>query len=400
MNKNIIKKIKTSPQTPGVYLFYKKNQLLYIGKAANLKSRLQNYLKITDHKTGILNQDATRLQIIKLSSPIEALIEESRLIKKLKPQLNVYWSDDKQYFYVAFTRETFPKIFITHQPQLETRNSKLETLYIGPFTDGHALKLILRQLRRRYPHCSCKNYHFRHCLNYQIGLCLGFCCVHKNNVKSQENLKKYQSNIKIIKAILSGQKPKLLKTIINPESHWAADIVIDHRPHLQNIKNQPANPFNKMECYDISNLSGQEAVGALTTLNQTAPGDWQPDKNQFRKFKIKNPNTRDDPKMIAEILERRLNHPEWPYPDLIIIDGGITQYRAAQKILETRNLKLKTISFAKPKKEIIGLKEFSKTDRHAIENLKKTGVIEQIIQQTHNFAIRYHRHLRSKIMLN
>ena len=444
MNLAIIKKIKSTPKNPGVYLFYpptpkasaghsKNHQPLYIGKAANLKSRLNSYLKPIDIKTSVLNKEANRLKLIRCESPIAALIEESKQIKRLQPKLNVYWRDDKQYFYVAFTKEKFPRIYITHQPARHRKPGLAQALragqktsFIGPFTDGSALKLILRIIRRRYLYCTCKESHLRQCLNSQINLCPGFCCDKKNN-PTKEQTKTYDSNLKIIKSLLSGSNKKLLERITKPSDRWAAENIFSHSQYLNEMNHhraasravsgegsrrsvgsadhllvacgrpRPSSPaqrpgiagskpikpqsISKIECYDASNLSGKEAVGAMTVLVNDN-GEWKADKNQFRKFRIKTPATRDDPKMIAEIVSRRLKHTEWPYPDLIIVDGGKTQYNAVKKI--TGNLKV--IGFAKPNKQIIGL----------VDGLPVVQVIEKAIRQTHRFAISYHRHLRQK----
>jgi excinuclease UvrABC nuclease subunit len=178
--------------------------------------------------------------------------------------------------------------------------------------------------------------------------------------------------------------------------------------------------LNRVECYDISNFAGKEAVGAMTVLVKHELGiknyEWVADKSQWRKFKIKTAPTRDDPRMIAEVLERRLNHPEWQYPDLIIIDGGVTQYRAAKKVLDkflkhnpnnTKKYPNVTngsdnsdkgsgysncvlVAYPKPQKKIIGWP-------NAPEEIKKLA--ERAIYQTHNFVIRYHRQKRAKEFL-
>lgn len=105
MNPKIITKIQSSPHKTGVYIFYQNKTPLYIGKASSLKNRLKSYLKINDLKTKVLDQEADNLKYIVCHSPIEALIQESNLIKNLKPKYNVIWQDDKNYFYVAFTKK-------------------------------------------------------------------------------------------------------------------------------------------------------------------------------------------------------------------------------------------------------------------------------------------------------
>lgn len=418
MKKSIVTKIKSGPKEPGIYIFYSKNkalsmgnQALYIGKASNLRNRLRSYLKVTDLKTQSLNNEADKLEYIILRSEIEALIEESRLIKELKPKYNILWMDDKSYHYVAFTKEKFPKIFITHHSQ----NSQL----IGPFTDGAALRQAMKIIRRYFPYCTCLRPHFRDCLNAQIGRCFGYCC--KKGVLTRQHINfDYQRNIKMIKTILRGQSKKLLKFLKDEKEKQALEKIIEHRDFVridrndQNVQNKinnsiiehSASNIQRIECYDISNLSGKETVGAMTVLNKNLESktnnyDWQPDKNSYRRFKIKFASKRDDPRMIAEILERRLNHPEWPYPDLIIIDGGITQYRAAKLVISSKlqvlSSKIKLISFSKPHKFVYGWKENSIPISELSQEIRE--LIERAIYQTHNFVIRYHRQVRSRGML-
>src|SRR3989344_5299663 len=135
MKQSIVSKIQSAPKEPGIYVFYNQKTPLYIGKASNLRNRLKSYLRVADPKTHSLNNEASELKYFILRSEIEALIEESRLIQKLKPKYNILWMDDKSYYYVAFTQEKFPKIFITHK-NLKIVNSKLKISLVGPFTDN------------------------------------------------------------------------------------------------------------------------------------------------------------------------------------------------------------------------------------------------------------------------
>lgn len=459
MSTEVQAKIETSPKDPGVYIFYYKNQPLYVGKASNLKNRLRSYLKITDIKTQSLHEEATRLDYLTLRSEIEALIEESRLIKELKPKYNILWRDDKSYLYVAITRHSAmtrnsaPKIFVTHK-NLKTRLAKFKVQLIGPFTDGNALRLAMKTIRRYFPYCTCLRPHFRECLNAQIGRCAGFCCLKTTSVIAREakiatpatavrarddGRKEYARNIRKIKMILTGQSKKLLKTLTDPKEHEALGIIFEHREFLGAVgefsrsggntasSEHPAGDLarpvryqfktngksprgkkglpqeqtysgsekqfpdgSKIECYDNSNFAGKEAVGAMTALVKK-DNVWMPDKNSYRKFKIKTTPTRDDPRMIYEVVSRRLNHPEWAYPDLIIIDGGITQLNAALKAqMDCQNpeaKKIKITSFPKPQRVLLG---WPNAPKEILE------LAERAIYQTHNFVIRYHRQVRNK----
>lgn len=133
MNKKEIKirkaEISNLPKTTGVYLFYdKKGKILYIGKATNIKERVKSHFKTPAFKDGLFLEKVEKIGFKKTDSEIEALLKEAELIKKHQPKFNVLWRDDKNYFFVAVTKEDFPRIFITHQlkQKLEIRNSKLE----------------------------------------------------------------------------------------------------------------------------------------------------------------------------------------------------------------------------------------------------------------------------------
>lgn len=383
---NIIKKIKSAPKIAGVYIFYNDKSPLYVGKASNLKNRLQNYLQITDIKTKSLHQEADRLRLIKLDSNIEALIVESQLIKKLKPKYNVLFKDDKNYFYVAVTREKFPRIFITHQ-----RTDK-KSEYIGPFTEGQPLKALLRLLRKRLPYCTCKP-HFRICLNSQINNCPGYCC-DKNASPTKEEVSEYKKNIKNIKSVLTGKNKGFIKQLKDPYELLVLEKIWAHEPYLEQTQN--SLDFSTVECYDNSHLSGKEAVGAMTSWKKEL-GAWTANKNMWRKFKIRGNYTEDDPRMMEEVVSRRLNHPEWPYPDLIIIDGGITQFNAAKRALsksKVKSGKIKVVSFAKPQQLVFGLEKNPVPISRLPEEFQK--LIKMAIQNTHNFVIRYHRKIRER----
>ena len=211
--KKIVSKL---PVKPGVYFFRAlggKN--IYIGKAAWLRNRVLNYTKTEDSRIQKMIETAKSLKFITTDSDIEALILESQYIKKYRPIFNVVMRDDKQYGFVAFTKEAYPKIYVTHQPNKPAyKLTGLQADFIGPFTDIGALKTTLQYLRNIFLYCTCKQLHNNYCLNYHIGKCPGFCCLkQRNRDKGQETRDKllYRKNIKAIKNILSGNKNSLIK---------------------------------------------------------------------------------------------------------------------------------------------------------------------------------------------
>src|SRR3990167_8084559 len=356
-------KAKNLSQESGVYLFKdERRQYLYIGKATNLKSRVSSYLKTKDIRIKKMISLAKSLEHIATESDIEALILESQLIKKFRPLFNIVLRDDKQYAFVGFTKEKYPKIFITHQPE---KNHN----FIGPFTDIGALKTTLRYLRRVFPYCTCNQLHHNYCLNHHIGKCLGFCCLKSAAIKEDD--KTYTNNINAIKKILNGKKTSFVKEIKKEAEGFARkddfekaielrdkitklERIFENAKIIKNsniLKTQHSGlesllklqkPIVRIEGYDVSNIQGAHATGSMVTFVHG-----QPDKNFYRKFKIYTKQTPDDTAMLREILERRFRHEEWPFPDLILIDGGKGQVSAAVKTLKKLAIKIQIIGISK-----------------------------------------------------
>lgn len=425
------------PALPGVYFFKDaQGRIIYIGKSASLKARVKSYF-VKNALRGIKASMLTEIVNIDYKTTdteIDALILESQLIKKHRPKYNVLLKDDKNYFYVILTNDIFPKIFISHQPpKFQILNSKFYLL--GPYTDGQALKTTLRYLRKIFPYCTCKNNHNNKCLKAHLGLCLGVCCASSTNNPQQTThnkiAKDYKNNIKSIIEILSGRKKSILKrmekemkvAVKKEDFEKAAKIrdrisglknVFEHRVfryfddagkdgrNIEKIKNSLREIFgaeiNRIEFYDISNIQGQLATASMVVFD----GE-DLNKSQYRKFKIKTVFGADDPAMMEEVLKRRFKRSvseledkeKWPMPDLIIVDGGITQLGAAKMVLNfygLNNVKVASLAknpdrlFLSPLKQI-ALKDLSQDVSRLLQNLR---------DEAHRFAISYHKRLRSK----
>ncbi len=420
------KKITKAPPVPGIYIFRNSGgKELYIGKASNLKSRLGSYLRTEDARIKKMVSLSKNLDFTPTNSDIEALILESQYIKKHRPMFNVVMRDDKQYFYVEMTKEKFPRLFLTHQPSYTTptagRPSILKTDYIGPFTDGGALKATLRYLRNIFPYCTCKQKHNNYCLNYHISKCLGFCCLKKPEITSKDTVS-YRKNTNAIKAILSGKKVSLIKKLEKEMVSLAKkedfEEAIKTRTKLERLQRIFENariikdlkktesvltglkevlsleniPY-RIEAYDISNIQGQNATGSMAVFE-----NGRTNKNEYRKFKIKTLMQADDTGMLKEVLTRRFNHPEWAYPDLIIIDGGKGQLSAANSVISKFNIS--TIALTKNlnhKGGKITLTGKSINLDVLPENIK--NLILAVDAEAHRFAITYYRKLHRKGML-
>lgn len=380
--------INKAPKTPGVYVWRDAGRRpLYIGKAVNLRSRLLNYLpagrKAENVNPRILAmvENARTLTWQTTDTDIEALILESQLIKKLKPRYNIDWRDDKRYFYVSFTHEAFPRIFITHQPLARTSNR--EPSFVGPFTDGVPLKATLRILRNLFPYCTCTQKHHLRCLNAHIGKCPGFCCLRQSSSKSQ--VKSYQRNIRAIRDVLTGKRDALVRRLARTMPDTALNLLrvfqnaqINARLRLSASARQACNAPARIEGYDVANIGGQYAVGAMVVFEHGTPN-----KKEYRLFNIK--TIGGDTDMLREMLGRRMKHKNWPLPDLIIIDGGKAQLNVARAVFGNR----------------IPIAAVTKDDRHRATKIigakADQALAFAVDAEAHRFAIsRYRlRHRRS-----
>ena len=409
--------IKNLPKGPGVYMFKdQKDKFLYVGKATNLKSRVGSYLKTENSRIIKMIESAQSLEFISTESDIEALILESQLIKRFQPKFNIVMRDDKQYFFVGFSKNDMSRIYLTHQPDSDK--------YIGPFTDGNALKTTLRFLRSVFPYCTCKQLHHNYCLNYHIGKCLGFCCLKIG--ASNKDKKTYTDNIKAIEKILNGKKNSFIKELKKEASNAAktdnfgkaielrdkitklervfensrviknSDILKTHRSELESLLKMQ-KPIIHIEGYDISNIQGAHATGSMVTFIHG-----QPDKNFYRKFKIRRILSSEtygeggfgDVQMLAQILERRFRHDEWPFPDLILIDGSRGQVNVAVKTLKEMAIKIPVIGISKNERHVghqliipgrktpLLLTKLSPADRNLLLTINS---------EAHRFAINYYR---------
>ncbi len=169
------RKIKDTPHAPGVYLFKnKKNRIIYIGKAANLKNRLSSYINPQDSRNRILMAHTEDIDIIITNSDVEALTLEESLIKLNKPRYNVRLKDDKKFPYLKLTmKEEYPRIFFTRDIKPDG------SLICGPYTSARALRQTRDALCRVFKLVSCskdltKQYK-RPCLEYNLGRCSAPC---------------------------------------------------------------------------------------------------------------------------------------------------------------------------------------------------------------------------------
>ncbi|MBI2054210.1 MAG: GIY-YIG nuclease family protein [Candidatus Staskawiczbacteria bacterium] len=436
-------KLNNLPKTAGVYSFYEKNNAIYIGKAANIRIRVKNHFQQPSYRDNLFMGRITKVGYFETGSEIEALIFEANLIKKYQPKFNVMWRDDKNYFYAAIAKnkEGIPYVFITHQPDEKIQNSKSKTEYIGPFTEGVALKKTLRFFRRVFPYYTANKHPKNKCAYCHLDLCPGpyddEALRQSLRAKNGDPFFEYKKNIKKLILILKGKRNAVLNSLKKEMKNFskekefekaaktrdkifALQQIMSHTKVINSDNSGTAKviamsdiaitlakivglekPISKIECYDISNIQGKHATGSMVVFIGGRPA-----KNLYRKFHIKIEGKPNDVAMIKEILGRRLNHPEWTYPEIMLIDGGKAQLNAALKILEIENslkienckLKITIMALAKKyNKLFIEGKDkpiLLKTLPREIFNL-----ILRLRDEAHRFAITYHKKLRKKYLL-
>ena len=203
-------KIRTLPTQPGVYLYKNaEGQVIYVGKARNLRARVRSYLLAASQanaKTGTLMREAVDVDYICVANEMEALALENNLIKQRKPRFNILLRDDKTYPYVKLTLgDRFPKVFVTR------RLRKDGSAYYGPYFPGNLAYRVVELIHRSFLIPSCKvdlsRYHPRACLQYYIHRCLGPC------VKELTTPEIYAGAVKDAQLFLEGRHAELEKSL-------------------------------------------------------------------------------------------------------------------------------------------------------------------------------------------
>ncbi len=215
ININLKNTINEIPNLPGIYKYFDSNHhILYVGKAKNLKKRVNSYFQKDDHnaKTKLLVKKIHSIEFTIVNNEKDALLLENSLIKELQPKYNINLKDDKSYPYIKIFNENFPRISFTRNKIND--NSE----YFGPYTSVNNVRYIFELFRKMYPIRTCslnltkesiqKN-KFKVCLEYHIGNCLAPCVA----LQSKEN---YDANIEQIRNILGG-KTKTVRDIIKKE---------------------------------------------------------------------------------------------------------------------------------------------------------------------------------------
>jgi len=423
-------KLKTLPVSPGVYFHKDKSgDIIYVGKAANLKNRVKQYFQSTrdmDVKTRALVAEINDTDWIETESEIDALFLEAEMIKRYMPRFNILLRDDKSLIFVRIDMKSdYPHVSFTRNPADDGAE------YFGPFYNGFAVKKALRYLRRVFPYYTTAP---RNGAKPDLDSHLGLSPVGMNSDDYKANLRKLISYIKgnrkkivndieqqmkLAAKLHDFEKAAMMRNKLNSLRELQRRIMFGDREFLDISKDMALRDLTdllglsripaRIEGYDISHLSGTAVVASMVVFKNGAS-----DRGDYRKFKTRTEHN-DDFYNMSETITRRLSHKNlksWGKPDLILIDGGKGQLSAALKARDDCGQStIPFIGLAKKEEQIV-IKDISLdekklsemggysvvTDDFTLINLPNTTHIIKLLQrirdESHRFAVSYHTVLR------
>lgn len=422
-------KVRTFPQTPGVYLMKDDaGRVIYVGKAKQLRSRASSYfLKAAgeEPRTAPWLHEIADIDYIECESEVDALLMEARLIKDTQPKNNKELKDDKTFPYLMVsTREDFPRVEITREPR-----DKGVKLY-GPFANVGDLRGAIQVLQRIFQFRTCsldieendeRWKWFRPCLLASINQCTAPC-----NLRISKD--DYRRDIKRLQMFLEGKRTALLKQLHKEmtaaskelefekaarirdeirmlerlddrgdlETHAQPEVFyIDPKKGLAGLRKvlKLADTPRTIEGIDIAHLSGGQTVASVVQFL-----DGLPFKPGYRRYKIRSVQGVDDFRSIHEVVARRykrLFDEGEVFPDLVLIDGGKGQLNAALAAFQEQQIEPPTmLSLAKREEEIFlpNNPDPLHLSRHAFA----LRLLQYVRDEAHRFAQHYHHMLRRK----
>lgn len=413
------------PDKPGVYFFYAGRELLYIGKATSLRSRVASYFgrDLIATRGPLLVDMVTKADKIKFEvadSVLEALILEANLIKKHQPKYNTKEKDNKSFNYVCITKDEVPKVLTIRGRSLD--KSKYKKVF-GPFPNGLQLREAMKIIRRIFPYVDDSSSKKQNTEFYkQLGL------------TPEDINKEYKNNIKNLILFFQGKKKNIISNLKKEMMLYAKKkafeqageikrkiFALEHindvalikedmeyfggstasqnrlslprpkgeaRAHTHDSSKHTTSFISRIEAYDIAHMSGQNMVGVMTVV---AGGEVE--KSEYKKFIIRTQSGANDTGALDEVLSRRFRHTEWGMPDLVVMDGSTAQINVAKRVMDRYMLKIPIVGVVKDDKHkakaIIGKEDIIKQHKKAI-------LLANV--EAHRFAISYYRKKSRKNM--
>ena len=458
MGKLIKKQLDKIEKSPGVYIFRDaKNKILYIGKARNLRARVRSYFIGSRDSRPLIPRivdETAKIGTAKTNSEVEAILLEAKLIRKIQPPYNTRQKDDKSFIYIFINfSDPIPRVRFVRQKEMllsvipakagiqKTNRFRIKSgmtiqkkdKLFGPFISATEIRKLLNYFRRIIPFRDCANSKFkryqkldRGCQWAELGKCSAPCV-------GASGIKEYRQNILKLSRLLSGGINRVKKELwremkkssVNKDYEQAAEVrdkikTIDHIKEVSMIDDYPhigiytSDVWRGMwggfmvEAVDLSNISGVYAAGSVVR----AKADYESarvefDKSGYRRFKIRTKSEPDDVGMIREVIKRRFNHSEWKFPDLLIIDGGKGQLKAAEsELISSSRLptavsngkKINLVAIAKGPtrrgEELFFSRNFDPKLKSTL--IKNKRVVKLMRDEAHRFALSYHKLLRKK----
>ncbi len=426
-------RVKSFPRTPGVYLMKDAaGRVIYIGKAANLRSRAGSYFqKGAADEPRIANWigEVADVDYIECESEVDALLMEARLIKDIQPRHNKELKDDKTFPYLMITtHEDFPRVEITREPR--DRGAKL----YGPFPNVRALRGALQVLQRIFKFRTCnldidesdpRWRWFRPCLLASIDQCTAPC-----NLRITKD--EYRRDIRRLHLVLQGKQGPLLRQLRRDmeaaakalafeeaarlrdeiamleqldqrgelETHAQPEVFyIDPKKGLAGLKKvlQLTTQPRTIEGIDVAHLQGGETVASVVRFL-----DGLPFKPGYRRYRIRSVDGPDDFRSLHEVVTRRygkMHHHGETLPDLILIDGGKGQLGAAVAAFDQQRVPRPAVISLAKKEELVFVPDKAeplRLSRHAFA----LRLLQYVRDEAHRFAQHYHHILRRKSTLD
>ena len=421
-------KLAALPDKPGCYLMRdRRGTIIYVGKAISLRKRVQSYfrpstLRNAPPKLRSMVHSVADLETITVRNEAEALLMESNLIKQYRPRFNIVLRDDKRYLALrADPRDPVPRLTTCRILRDDG------ALYFGPFPSAAVVRTVLDFTEKRYGLRKCtpiqpdvETYH--HCINDIIRFCSAPCIgrispaeyrsrfdeacaflrgerldvIEEVKARMQEAADEHEfekaAALRDTWIALREMVKQRVRVVATPEMHAA-----DARAGicgLQKLIGLPALP-TLIEGFDISNLFGTQSVASMV-----AAVDGLPDRRLYRRFRIRTVEGADDPRSIAEVIDRRYTRVRdegKPLPGLILIDGGITQLRAAREALARLGLsQVPAVGLAEEMEEIV--LDDGRPPLLLPRDSDALRVLTRLRDEAHRFALSYHRRLRNRLI--
>lgn len=421
-------KLAMLPAKPGVYLMRDRHgKVIYVGKAKSLRNRVRNYfqsatLKRSDPKIRGLINSISDLETIVVPNEAEAILTEGRLIKEYKPYYNTLFKDDKRFILLRIhLKDPYPAFRVARirKPDGAT--------YLGPYASSTAARVAKEFVETHYGLRRCRplvpgEEQHRHCLADIVSFCSAPCI-------GRIDQEAYRARASEAVAFLRGERREVLKELEHKMTEAAADMKFEKAAqfrdtlfHLRRVIKQRASGTHDIErleaeavdglrqlkqelklphlprvieTFDISNTGGAEAVASMV-----CSVEGRPQRNRYKRFKMKYTTGPDDPAMMAEAAHRhysRLLKEKKPLPDLVVFDGGITQLRAGRRSLDALGLTdLPAVGLAKRYEEVVWDIQNEQPPLRLPLNSPGLKILRAIRDEAHRFALTYHRSLRDR----